>query len=159
MAVVSKFNLLKNQKGFTIIELVIVIVILGLLATLVFPSAADIINNHRLESTAKEIVSDLRIAQQKAISKEAAYRVIMNDESPLTNPKNTYFIKEVNGETIKTVTLPVNIIFYVSHSFDFSISGETPNRTIRLVNKNSNKAKYIIIYRTGRIRISDSPPS
>ncbi|MGI6227560.1 MAG: pilus assembly FimT family protein [Peptococcales bacterium] len=157
MAVVSKSNFLKEQQGFTLIELLIVIFTLGLLTSLAFPNAADIINRHRLESATKEIASDLRLAQQMAISKEKNFRVIMNDSR--SNPQNTYFILEVNGQTLKTVQLPANIIFSTSHYFDFSSSGQTPNRTIRLVNKNSNQAKYIVIYRTGRIRISDKLPS
>jgi len=159
MALVFKADFLREQKGLTLIELVLVIFTLGLLAALVFPNAVDIINNHRLESTAKEIVSDLRVAQQMAISREKFFRVIMNDESPATNPKNIYYIKEVNGPTIKTVKLPANITFYVSHVFDFSYTGETLNRTIQLVNKRTNKSKFIIIFSTGRIRISDTPPS
>ncbi|MFZ5943369.1 MAG: pilus assembly FimT family protein [Bacillota bacterium] len=156
MAMVSKSYILKQEKGFTIIELVLVVVILGILATLVYPSASDIISSQRLQSTAKEILSDLRIAQQLAISKENNTRIIFNNSS--STPPNTYFVKNVTAnETIKEATLPPGITINTSKIIDFNIVGTTQNDTITLKNT-KGETLFVVVYMKGRFRITEIEP-
>ncbi|MDK2824594.1 MAG: hypothetical protein PWQ67_2165 [Clostridia bacterium] len=156
MAVVSKFNFLKKQEGFTLTEMLLVLVILGILAALIFPDAYSIINNHKLQSIAKELVSDMRKTQQLAISKERPFRMIFNDSA--SSPSNTYYIKDINkNETIKEVQLPSDISIYLSKIIEFYPDGTTQNDTITLQNEN-NQTLFVVSYMTGRFRITDIEP-
>lgn len=62
---------MKLQKGFTLIELMVVVVIVGILATIGAPSFSDFINNTRLTSTMTQLNSDLNRARSEAIKRNS----------------------------------------------------------------------------------------
>ena len=57
-----------NQKGITIIELVVVMVIIAIGAVLLVPNIGTWLPNYRLRSATRDVVSTLRTAQMKAVS-------------------------------------------------------------------------------------------
>ena len=58
------------RKGFTLIEIIIVIAVIGILAVVGFISYISLQRSVEMESTAKQIVDTLREAQNKAMSIE-----------------------------------------------------------------------------------------
>jgi general secretion pathway protein H len=67
-----------NKKGVTIIELIIVIVIIAVGAVLLAPNIGAWLNNYRLRTATRDVVSILRVAQMKAVSSSMDYRVSFN---------------------------------------------------------------------------------
>ena len=57
-----------NNKGVTLIELIVVFVIIALMALLMVPNIGAWLPNYRLRSATRDIVSAMRNAQMKAIS-------------------------------------------------------------------------------------------
>lgn len=67
--------LLKHRnRGFSLIELMVVVVILGVLATLGAPSYHEWITNRRVRSTAESILSGLQMARAEAVRRNASVR-------------------------------------------------------------------------------------
>lgn len=66
---------MKNQKGVTLIELIIVIVIITIGATLMAPGLSSWLPLYRLRSATRDIASTMRIAQMKAISNNLTYQI------------------------------------------------------------------------------------
>src|SRR3989338_3593085 len=58
----------RQQAGVTMIELMIVIAIAAILASIAAPSFSDFINNTRLTSTMSQLTSDLNRARSEAIN-------------------------------------------------------------------------------------------
>ncbi|MGB9627185.1 MAG: pilus assembly FimT family protein [Thermodesulfobacteriota bacterium] len=68
------------KKGFTLIELIIVLVIVSLSLTLVAPSLSRFSKTTELKGTAQKIVAILRHARSEAIHKGKVYQVIFNPD-------------------------------------------------------------------------------
>ena len=63
-----QYHLPKNIKGYSIIELLIVVVIMGFLAALVIPSFSNFQQDQDLKLTAEEMASNIRLAQSRSLS-------------------------------------------------------------------------------------------
>jgi prepilin-type N-terminal cleavage/methylation domain-containing protein len=64
-----------NNKGVTLIELIVVFVIIAILAGLMAPNIGGWLQRYRLRSATRDIVSTMRTAQMKAISNRMNYQV------------------------------------------------------------------------------------
>jgi prepilin-type N-terminal cleavage/methylation domain-containing protein len=68
-----------NNKGFTFIELLIVIVIFGILMTIAYPKFEKEKARWELNAVARQMVTDIRKWQQKAVvEKEAGLKMTLN---------------------------------------------------------------------------------
>ncbi len=80
---------MKNQKGVTLLELIIVMVIIAIGATLMAPGISSWMPHYRLRSATRDIVSTMRVAQIKAISNNLTYQVSFD---PPNSPANRSYI-------------------------------------------------------------------
>ena len=67
--------LVNQQKGFTLIELIIVMGIMGILATIAAPSFQNYIRNQNLKTAARGITSDFFATREQALSENVRYRI------------------------------------------------------------------------------------
>ena len=81
--------MMRSSKGFTIIEMMIVIAIIGILSMIAVPDFLGLTSRARLKSAARDIVSNMQLARVKAIrdgspwavqfdTGDARYRVLSN---------------------------------------------------------------------------------
>jgi len=59
--------LIKSLKGFTLLELIITISILGIVSAIAVPNFTTMVQNNRIKSTTNHIVSSLQFARQTAV--------------------------------------------------------------------------------------------
>lgn len=90
-----------SERGFTLAEVMVTIVIMGVLAGIAIPSWWSVVESRRVDTAANQVVADLRLAHSKASSRLTTQRIVIT--APLANP-NTYQI----GPTgfLETRTLP-----------------------------------------------------
>ena len=74
-------QLVNHQKGFTLIELIIVMGIMGILATIAAPSFQNYIRNQNLKTAARGITSDFFATREKALSENVRYRITFDQAS------------------------------------------------------------------------------
>ncbi len=92
-----------NKKGVTLIELIVVLVIIAVGATLMVPSIGAWLPRYRLKSATRDIVSTMRTAQMKAITNRMDYQV------DFTVGTNSYVLRPNSGTPGPTQSAPSGI--------------------------------------------------
>ena len=64
-----------SERGFTLPEILVTLIILGILAGIAIPSWWSVIESRRVDSAANQMVADMRLAHSKASSRLTTYRV------------------------------------------------------------------------------------
>ncbi|MGD8784434.1 MAG: prepilin-type N-terminal cleavage/methylation domain-containing protein [Thioalkalispiraceae bacterium] len=112
-------NKITQQTGFTLIEMVTVIVILGLLAVVMIPRFMSP-SNFDSRSSADTLISTLRQAQQLAMSKAPTANVTLTTDN--TNKRIRITYTEGGAQTIDTA-ISSNITIQ-DRSISFTKNGE-----------------------------------
>lgn len=150
-------RILKKQDGFTLIEILIVIVILGIISSTVMTNASKLIASYKLESTAYQMISHLRYTQEASIYQDTTAKIVFNQVD-----FDKYYIQILDDRryrTVKTVNLPIGvklgqIKFGTQKQVFFTRQGQTMlNGHITLRNK-QGEFLHVYVYNTGRFRIS-----
>lgn len=152
-----------NNYGFTIIEMMIVLIIISILIALTVPNFSRIMGSYQLDISAREMASDIRDLQQSALkTQNSAYAIVWNTTA------DSYYLMHENIVN-KTVQLPQSVDIasapYISseaaHKMHFATSGRPAGGiggTVFLMDRNTGKYKFVIINTLGRVRVSETPP-
>lgn len=140
------------MRGFTILEIIIAIAIIGIVMGLSIPLIKNLDPGLKLSSAASELVGNLRLAQQMAISQQIKYGV------KLLPPLSYELIKvESSTTTIKTVLLKEgvtieSIISIADNTIVYNPIGEPSSSGMINLSKDKKESK-IEIKPSGYVRI------
>jgi prepilin-type N-terminal cleavage/methylation domain-containing protein len=152
---------LKSVKGFTVVELAVVIVIMGILVGFAAPNYQAQIARYRAYSAAREMVGEIRAVQQKAIAEEEASYNILFDVA-----NECYYVRK-GDTTLKTVTVENGVVYSTNFLYNgtlnklgFSATGRPLSRggTVTLQNKYGEIYYVIVAVHSGRVRIDKTVP-
>ncbi len=71
----------RNLRGFTLLELLLVIVLLGILGGLASLQVAPLLSRTRLDRGAKQVATDLQAVKMKAIAQNRSFRVTFRPDT------------------------------------------------------------------------------
>ena len=96
---------MKKRSGFTIVEVMIVVVVIGLLAAMAIPAFQKVKENHYREEAKKENISVKEYRYRHKLMTRDEERSYRRDEAPV---RSVYSSGEREVETVTTssVTLP-----------------------------------------------------
>lgn len=145
-------KLFKNQKGFTLIELIVATAILGILAELLATVIINQMPRYRLNSATRQVTWDLMSARMKAVSDFNNLKVIFPNDHEYSVWVDTNGDDIVNnGETV-ILTSDVQTKYP-----DVSIADPRPLPFVFTVRGTSSLAQQVTLTNTSenrRIRVS-----
>lgn len=140
-------------QGFTLLEILLVVGIIGVLIILTLPVGLDLYKNQQLEVNSRTILQTLRRAQLKAMSIEsdANYGVYLSDESFILFKGSSYFGRDSQYDQV--FDLPQAITISGMQEVVFTKLTGKP-KSIGFININSDgKRRVININRMGRMNL------
>jgi len=141
-----------NKKGVTLLELIVVMAIIAIGAVLTVPNLGPWMANYRLRGATRDITSNLRTAQMKAVSNNVDYQVLFDGMA------RTYILRRNTGavwvDEGVTQTLPTGILIVppVNNPLTFSPNSSSNGGTIQLTNTRNTRT-ITVSPSTGRIAI------
>lgn len=144
-----------NKRGVTLIELVVVIAIIAIGALLLVPNMGPWIQNYRLRTAARDIVSTLRTAQMKAVSNNMTYQVSFNvGAGTYVLQRNTggVWVEEGAAQTLPT-GIRINDPAPTNNPLTFSPNSSSNGGTVTVKNTRNSERKITVLPSTGRITI------
>lgn len=102
----------RAQRGFTMVELMTVLVIAGVLLSLAIPSFREMLARNRVEGVASELATDLQYARSEAVSRNMPVGLIAGANCYTvfvvgTTPASSCTSLGTGGVAIKAVTIDV----------------------------------------------------
>ncbi|ETX03934.1 MAG: hypothetical protein ETSY2_31660 [Candidatus Entotheonella gemina] len=67
-----------RQQGFTLLDIMLVLIIFVLLATFGLPAYGDLVSRNRLNAATVQVMSDLMLARKRALSQQHSVRVFFD---------------------------------------------------------------------------------
>jgi len=154
-------KILLDKNGFTLTELSVALLILGIAAAIVLPDLKTSLARYTLYTTARQMASEIRAVQQEAVTTGQVLYQIFFDVT------DNFYILKLNTQTLKTVQLPSTISMETKFplpppkqtTMEFNVKGISTAGTIILRDKVTGSFYYVIVAPvTGRVRISSTPP-
>jgi len=149
----------ESEKGFTLIEVMVTIAILGILIATASPGISSLLPNYRLKSATQDLFTNMQSAKMQAIKANSNYTITfdaINDSYNLNGTKNIVLTEYKSGVCYGHPSSSSEIE-YTSNSVSFTSRGMTTQNptTWTYVYLKNNRGRYYRIgtLSTGLVRI------
>ena len=143
-----------KQSGFTIIELMIVITVIGIMAAFAGPSFTTMIDNNRITTQTNQFILSLQIARSEAVKRGRPTSVAATDGSSWTNG---WQVLDENSNVIQDFEKAPSGLTLVSGngsiSYSYDGAGVVGGTDTVTVCKTGLDGRNIMITSTGRTRL------
>ncbi len=136
------------ERGFTFVELMLVLMIMGVVAALAVPRFSGLIQNYKLANAARVVWLDLHRARMRAIKQGVTMRVDFRATSYTIKRVDTsvvVFSRQLSGD-YPGISVSLN---GTSQSVSFGSTGTADNRTV--VIQGPTRSKSFTVITTGRL--------
>jgi len=141
-----------KQEGKTLTELMVVVAIIGMVATMALPNYSLLNSRTQIRCTTEEIASELRLARQLAMTYRDRVRIIVNQEqqaltTQFVNSATTHHIYRYGGKgiVIEEPSAGPEILFHPS--------GRSASATTIELHSLEGQTQQLTVSITGRVSL------
>jgi general secretion pathway protein H len=92
-----------RNRGFTLLELVIVMLIMAIVAALSYPSLSRGASTLHLRATGRDVINTFRFAREKAVTEQTGMHVVVDRE------KQQLVLTDYLGDGVRTYVMPQDV--------------------------------------------------
>jgi len=70
---------MNDRKGFSLVEMIIVIALIGVIATFAVPAFQNYVRNRNLKTATQEVASEFFVIRERALAESQTYRIVFDD--------------------------------------------------------------------------------
>lgn len=134
----------KAKAGYSLIELIVTLAVAAILAAIALPSWNKLIFSYQLDSSARQVHSELHSIKMRAAAENAGFQFAYADGAA------SYTIKRESAVLV-TKPLPEGVIITNAGAVSFSPRGTASANRIRLQSSDGT-CKQVVVSATGRVR-------
>ncbi len=152
----------QKKAGFTLVEMMIVIAIMAILATIAAPNLQTYMAQRRLNGAARQVMTDLMAARMKAVSLNQKVKVSFTSDHKYeiwNDADGNGTIANNEGDDIERDIHPDyhDVTFSVAAPIFLPRGTVFPGSNCKITLTNSSGSKYVKVASTGRVKIDDTP--
>ncbi|OGY44681.1 MAG: hypothetical protein A3B89_04330 [Candidatus Buchananbacteria bacterium RIFCSPHIGHO2_02_FULL_40_13] len=143
----------KENLGFTLIEIIMVLAVIALIALISLPVYQNLKPNLALNSQTRDIVSDLRYAQQLSVTEQIKYSVVFDqvlNKYKIVNDVSGQIVKSQNINTLISIQ---SITGLTADTVTFNVTGAVLKSGQIILISSSGATKTISLKPSGYVKI------
>jgi len=142
-----------RNKGFSLIELLIVLILISLSISLITPSLSRFSKTVELKGVAKKISGILRYYRSEAVNKRQNYQILFDTDVKEVKVQSMESKEEKRKDSIKTYGLPKGIQMKGVNLIEFYSNGGSNGGTILLDSEGQKGYQIKVHFLTGMVEV------
>lgn len=133
--------------GFTLMEILAAIALMGILAAVAMPNWGSLISTYRLNAAGRQLYADLQRARMRAVMENTGFNVNVSSA-----PSSSYEFRR-SSTVLETKPLPDGIVIQATSTLSFTTRGTADSGRIQLCNSVKDERTDVVVNGVGRVSI------